>query len=243
VERLRDDYNKILMAQAVETIQEEEISLDLVVKKEDQHTQKYWDAYGITQATRKRFNVYPIKSVWRNSQPKWKWEHSNPIYGYYFPSGHVKIYRPLNPDKTKGKWYGNSSTSDYGGLAQLPKKGVVCFITSSLKEVMVLHENGFPAVCPNGEAALGDGFDNLVQVLKARFRYVFVLMDSDAAGFKAGRRIADKYGLTDLYVPEEKDLSDYRKKFKSRKTWKCLTKLIRSATKKRTHEVLQNLPY
>lgn len=212
-------------------LEREDVDLLCVVKQLDSN---YWDRYKITTNTLQRFGVHQLDKVFRNDKIYLKNTKENPIFSYYFPSGRIKIYRPLSPDKKK-KWYGNSTMEDIGGYKQLPKKGVVCFITSSLKDVMMLHELGFPAVCMNGEGYglsrdTKDIMTKLIRDLRKRFRFIFGFMDSDEAGLRFTSKLLSIHSLDSVHTPinSPKDISDYMERFKWKKTWKLLKKLLKS---------------
>lgn len=231
--QIKKDRDKILEC-GDDVVHKEDVDLLCVVRQMDP---TYWNKYGIKEETLKRFGVLHIEKVYRNDKIILRNTKDNPIYCYNFPSGRLKIYRPLSTDKKK-KWYGNATMEDIGGYTQLPKKGTVCFLTSSLKDVMLLHEYGFPSVCLNGEGygLVGESKDIMAKLLKdlrKRFRYVWAFMDSDEAGLRFSSKLLSLHSLDYVHTPinSEKDLSDYRRRFKGRKTWKVLKKLIKNKFK------------
>jgi hypothetical protein len=150
----------------------------------------------------------------------------------------VKLYRPLSPDKRK-KWGGNSNAHDVGGINQVSSKGVLVFVTSSLKDVMTLRSLGFPAVCflsehvPNETIAAP-----VISSLKRKYRYVVAFMDGDAPGQEANYKISTKYRIPHIYTRKEKDISDFRRKYGEHVTYRMLKKLLRNTFK---HTI--NVPY
>jgi hypothetical protein len=96
------------------------------------------------------------------------------------------------------------------GLEQLPSDGNILFITSSLKDICVLHEIGIPAIAPNAESSFLD--ENLIEHLKTRFKRIYVNYDSDDPGVRASISFTEKYNLEYWNIPKEyecKDVSDY----------------------------------
>lgn len=230
-DRLVSKYAEINQVE-VDIHKKQDVVLDFVF---DEYKGDYWQSFGITPATLKRFNVRYARTVYKNETVSARSTPNNPIFVYTFPSKRTKIYRPLTPEKAK-KWGGNSIMTDIGGINCLAKKGVVCFITSSVKDCMVLWEHGFPAVCLQGEGygAYGKSVDimgSLVKELKSRFRYVFFFMDSDPPGIAYSERLSALHGLECCFTEKEKDISDYRKKFKGNLTTRLLKKIIVKAWK------------
>lgn len=203
----------------------EEVELEIVVSP-DNHG--YFDRYYISQETLNKFSVFNIKSVYRNGKLHSKATKSNPIFAYSFPSGRIKLYRPLSVDKSK-KWYGNSSSDDLGGFEQLPKKGNLLVITKSLKDTMVLCEMGIPALSFNAESVgVGENTDyaDLIKMLKYRFYNVVVLYDNDDAGIVAARKLCAKYNLRSIVLQKEKDISDLVFRYGKPKAFKQLKKRL-----------------
>ena len=194
------------------------------------HNLDYWATYGISPSTVERYNVTYVKSVYRNNKLYLRSTPSNPVYMYSFRSGRVKFYRPLSEDKKK-KWYGNSDGEDIGGLEQLNPKGSICFITSSLKDVMVLRELGFNAVCLNGEGyGVNDTrtMQNLINFLRKRFRYVMFYMNNDGPGMMNSFKLNYIYRVPFVTNPlnTPKDPSDDLKKYGKHPTFRMLKKII-----------------
>lgn len=211
----------------VEEVSKEEIVLDIVYDSWNEDYLKYWKGYGISKSLLEKYLVYPVRTVFRNESLYMRSTKANPIYGYKFSSGTVKLYRPLSPEKSK-KWRGNSTAKDIGGLKQLSTKGVIVFITSSLKDVMVLKTLGFPAVCLNAETITSSEIiEPLVKILKSRFDHVVSFMDSDEAGMKSNIFISSRYRCKYISTRSKfKDISDYLKKYGYHKTFKLVKKSL-----------------
>lgn len=204
----------------------------------------YWEKFKISLATLQKYKVEAGAKVFRNDKLYLYSTKDNPIFIYNFPSGRIKIYRPLSKDKKK-KWYGNSNGQDIGGFLQLNQTGSVCLITSSLKDVMVLHELGIPAVCLNGEGYGNTGeskdvMKRLISNLSKRFRYLFFFMNNDEDGMRFNAQLSRTHHLSYLFIPQgyPKDISDFISKFGRKKTWKLLKKIISKKVK-----IKFNLPY
>jgi hypothetical protein len=201
-------------------------------------SKEYWDKFKIPLDIAAKF-AFLAKSVYKNETFYARSTKANPIFVYKFTSGHMKLYRPL-AEKGK-KWTGNSDANDVGGFYQLPRKGVLCFITSSIKDIMVLRQHGFPAICFNGEGyGKGDNeptnkvVTTYASILAKRFRYRLLLLDHDEAGISASAVISRKLKVPYVTTGFEsaKDISDYQRKHGPNKTFRLLKKLIKSKFKK-----------
>jgi len=194
----------------------------------------YWKRYNISKAVLKKFGVVHLSKVFRNEKLFLKSTVDNPVFGYNFPSGNVKIYRPLSKDKKK-KWYGNSNMYDIGGYNILPNKGKLAFITSSLKDLMVLHTYGFPGVCLNGEGYGTFGpskevFTSLLKDLRRKFEHIILFLDSDEAGLKFAEKLSSIHDIPFVHLPVKghKDISDFLAASSKKHAWKMLKKLIKN---------------
>lgn len=167
---------------------------------------QFWEKFGITIDTLKKFNVYSCKHYLCNGVVKATYKLDNPMFAYQVYD-RFKIYRPFGDKFTK--WRNNLTEFDIQGYEQLPKKGDLLFITKSLKDVMVLYEMGYTAISPSSEstfipqAALDD--------VKKRFKRIIILFDRDVCGVKESRLQSLKTGLRALLVHKKykaKDISD-----------------------------------
>lgn len=243
VRQLKKDLSLINIGN-VEITQREEITLYFsTTKLEDYY--EYWKDFYIGLNTLKKFKVEAGSRVYRNDKLYLRTTKDNPVFIYNFPSGNIKIYRPLSQDRKK-KWYGNSNASDIGGYLQLNQTGSICLITSSLKDVMVLHEFGIPAVCLNGEGYGKSGeskqvLSRLISSLSKRFRYMFLFMDNDVDGMKFNETLMRTHHISYVHIPVgyPKDISDYVRRFGKDKTWKLIKKLIKQKVKSN----VSGLPY
>lgn len=167
---------------------------------------RYWKQFAITLATLKRYNVFSIKYYLCNGIVKAIYKDENPMYAYQVYN-RFKVYRPRGDKFTK--WRNNLTEYDIQGYAQLPESGNILFITKSLKDVMVLHEMGIPAISPSSESTFIP--DDVVNVLLSRFKRIIILFDRDPAGVRNSRLQSRKTGLEAMFVHkkyESKDLSD-----------------------------------
>lgn len=179
----------------------------------------YWKQFNISINTLKKFNVNSIKYYLCNGIVKGTYKRENPMYAYKVYNN-FKIYRPLADKYTK--WRNNLTDYDIQGYEQLPQKGDILFITKSMKDVMCLHEMGYPAVSPSSESTFLP--KDVLEQLKTRFKHIIILFDRDAAGVKRSRKLSRETGLEAMFINKKfkaKDVSDAVKanSFEEIKNW------------------------
>jgi 5S rRNA maturation endonuclease (ribonuclease M5) len=179
----------------------------------------YWKQFNISINTLKKFNVNSIKYYLCNGIVKGTYKRENPMYAYKVYNN-FKIYRPLADKYTK--WRNNLTDYDIQGYEQLPQKGDILFITKSMKDVMCLHEMGYPAVSPSSESTFLP--KDVLEQLKARFKRIIILFDRDTAGVKRSRKLSRETGLEAMFINKKfkaKDVSDAVKanSFEEIKNW------------------------
>lgn len=179
----------------------------------------YWKQFNISINTLKKFNVNSIKYYLCNGIVKGTYKRENPMYAYKIYNN-FKIYRPLADKYTK--WRNNLTDYDIQGYEQLPQKGDILFITKSMKDVMCLHEMGYPAVSPSSESTFLP--KDVLEQLKTRFKRIIILFDRDVAGVKRSRKLSRETGLEAMFINKKfkaKDISDAVKanNFEEIKNW------------------------
>lgn len=166
----------------------------------------YWSQFHISIKTLKKFNVNSIKYYLCNGIVKGIYKPENPMYAYKVYNN-FKVYRPLGDKYTK--WRNNLTEYDVQGYEQLPKKGDICIITKSLKDVMCLYEMGIPAISPSSESTWLP--DTVLEDILKRFKRVLICFDRDGPGMRNLRKISLKTGLNGLIMHKKfkaKDISD-----------------------------------
>ena len=166
----------------------------------------YWSQFHISTKTLKKFNVNSIKYYLCNGIVKGIYKPENPMYAYKVYNN-FKVYRPLGDKYTK--WRNNLTEYDVQGYEQLPKKGDICIITKSLKDVMCLHEMGIPAISPSSESTWLP--DTVLEDILKRFKRILICFDRDGPGMRNLRKISLKTGLNGLIMKKSfkaKDISD-----------------------------------
>lgn len=204
----------------------------------------YFYRYYITDNILDAYRVSTAKAVYVDEKLFWRSTEKNPIFVYTFPSGSFKLYKPLSPDPTK-KWKSNCAITDIQGYNNIPAKGRLLFITSSLKDIMVLKLLGYNSIAFNTEGIPTQGengnmVEEVIEHLKTRFDTILLFLDADSPGLNYARKVGIRYNLDSVSTEREdfKDISDYVEKFGIQKTKKLIKKLIKNVDRKNKESFL-----
>jgi hypothetical protein len=190
------------------------------------HDLEYWASQGVTPDMLNAYSVFVAKFVRINGKQIWNYTKHNPIYAYILPTGNIKCYRPLEPDKTR-KWLSNTSVDDIFGWSQLPEEGELCFITKSLKDIMALRYLGYHSCSPQAEENIFP-LDRAVE-LRGSFKYVVILYDNDDAGLRRASEESERLNIPYIHFPldiEGKDVSGTINKNGAIKTKQIIENLL-----------------
>lgn len=190
---------------------------------------EYWNSYGVDINFLKQADVHPIRSkIVTKGKKEYVFKADKYAYVYIEHKDgrrQMKIYQPFNKDF---KWCSSFDNSVWSLWKLLPERGEKVIITSSLKDAANLWCNiHIPAVALQGEGYTPK--KQVVEELKARFEYVYVFYDCDKAGKEYSRKLADKFGLLRIEIPDfydSKDPSDLYKKYGKETYLKILNELI-----------------
>ena len=205
---------------AVRDFRKSKITLKVKVREWKDYDLEYWKSYGISLKWLKYAEVYPIshKIVYRDGE---KHVYHAAKYAYAFVERKennitIKVYQPLVKNK-RYKWMNTSDGSVVGLWTKIPLKGDKLFICSSLKDALCFWSNiGIPAIYVQSETT---GLsDTALNVLKSRYKEIYICFDNDAPGLLDGKKLAEKTGFKNIILPAfegGKDISDmYRIKGK-----------------------------
>ena len=211
--------NDTVLDSSKQYIPSAETVIGVVRQKMTETDINYWSQFNISTKTLKKYNVDSIKYYLCNGIVKGIYKPENPMFAYKVYNN-FKIYRPLGDKYTK--WRNNLTEYDVQGYEQLPKKGDICIITKSLKDVMCLYEMGIPAISPSSESTWIP--QTVLDDILKRFKRVLICFDRDVAGVKNLRKISLKTGLEPILVHKKwkaKDISDAIAKngFENIKNW------------------------
>ena len=184
------------------------------VREWEDYDLEYWKSYGIPLAWLKFAEVYPIshKIVYKDNQ---RYVFRAAKYAYAFVERKednisIKIYQPMNK---RFKWHTNNDGSVVGLWTKVPASGERLCICSSLKDALCLWANiGIPAIYVQSETT---GLSQTAQeVLKKRFKHIFICFDNDLPGLLDGQNLEIDTGFKNIVLPafpEGKDISDLYK--------------------------------
>jgi hypothetical protein len=173
----------------------------------------YWNQYSIPLSLLQKYDINACKQVFIKTRENKlvlfaEYSKKNPVYCYTIDNTY-KIYKPLNPTKL-GKWLSTTKAEDIQGMKQLPTRGEMLIITSSMKDLLVLKVLGYNAIALGGEGNRIPA--KILDYLHASFDKILVFYDNDLAGINYGRKLASEIDSEYFYIPEiykEKDISDF----------------------------------
>ena len=182
---------------------------------------EWWEQFGITKNILTKYRVYSCKTVFLNGRIESIYDSKCPSYGYYFGNEEGReLWKIYYPYRKNFRFIGNIKTTTIQGYNQLPKKSKLLVITKSLKDCMVLYNLGIAAIAPQSETQFIQ--DNVLEVLKKRFKHIVLLFDNDQTGLEFTNKIKRKYKwITPMIIPlkyKAKDISDFYKAYGRDKT-------------------------
>ena len=182
---------------------------------------EWWEQFGITKNILTKYRVYSCKTVFLNGRIESIYDSKCPSYGYYFGNEEGReLWKIYYPYRKNFRFIGNIKTTTIQGYNQLPKKSKLLVITKSLKDCMVLYNLGIAAIAPQSETQFIQ--DNVLEVLKKRFKHIVLLFDNDQTGLEFTNKIKRKYKwITPMIIPlkyKAKEISDFYKAYGRDKT-------------------------
>lgn len=185
-----------------------------------QYDLDYWADYGISRQWLEYARVYPISHtiITKTEEGGSTVTYAIPVdkHAYVYiekKDGIVqfKIYRPFNKDGFK--WFSRMDGSVVSLWTRLPDKGDSVCVCSSLKDALCLWANaGIPSVAVQGEGY--NMSDTAVNVLRSRFKHLFVCFDNDEPGLADAVKFSNRTGFKNIVLPPfegGKDISDLMK--------------------------------
>ena len=187
---------------------------------------EYWRQYNIKQNLLELYKVKEISHYYINDNlitiPKLERGFAY-CFGYKEKRYLYKILRPFNQN---WKWISNCNSSIIQGYKQLPEKGDLLFLTSSLKDVMALRSIEFYSAASQSENTTIS--DKLIEEFKERFNKVVLFLNNDLAGLKAAEYQSKLYNIpyTHFCICQPKDPADFIKEKGVEETIKMINKMI-----------------
>lgn len=210
----KDSYKPSIKVKYSENIIEEEKSdtkIQIKIKDFSEEELKWWNSFGITLSTLKKYKVYSCESVFLNEQYFTSSSKNNPIFGYYGgKKNNIEQWRIYFPKRKSYRFLSNWNHKLIQGSKQLQNKNY-CIITKSLKDTMCLHEFDINACAPNAETVIIPKlqFDKI----KNKYNNIFILYDNDLAGVKNANKYKKQYNCKCIFIKRKyaKDISDLYK--------------------------------
>ena len=200
---------------------EKETFIQVEIKDFSESELKWWNSFGISEQTLKKYKIYSVKTVFLNGNIYAQSTQHSPIFGYYFgKKENIEQWRIYIPKRKEFRFIGNVSTKTVQGYKQLPESGKLLVITKSMKDVCLLSTLGIPAVAPNSETQFVS--DKMLDELRGRFKNIVLLYDSDVTGVHFMNKIRKQHrDLIVCMIPRKygaKDISDFYQKYGKSKT-------------------------
>jgi len=233
--RIEKDRFLISAMDELTFMKSEEKEITFIPTKVARHI-PYFAKFNISEATLKKYNVFDASVAFVDGKLVWRGSDVNPIVAYIIDTK-IKLYRPFEKDRQK-KWMTNCKIQNVQGYNQLKRRGKVLIMTSSLKDVMVLHEMGFSAIALSSEVVSTKKgspsytfIKSLIEALRHRFDHILLFLDSDTAGITAAKKMSTAYDIPYVHLPplKAKDPSDFVLQEGYKKAKKQIKKLISNA--------------
>lgn len=186
--------------------------VEVTIRDWQDYDLKYWESFGISERWLKFGRIYPISHIFINGN---RFPAEKYAYVYIENKDNIITLKIYQPYSDRMKWLSKHDSSVWDLWDRLPQQGDKLIITSSRKDALCIWENtGIPTVSLQGEGYIPK--EHVIQQLKDRFKTIYVLYDNDFNsdinnGRIFGKTLADKFGLTQIEIPEEfqsKDTSD-----------------------------------
>lgn len=205
--------------------------IDITMQNFTKEELKWWESFGISEKTLKKFKVFSCKNVFLNDCYLTSNSRTDFIFGYYRGKNTYNddLWRIYFPKRKKYRFLSNWSSTMIQGAKQLPKKGDLLVITKSLKDVMCLYEFGVIAIAPNSETMFLT--ENQLEKLKKRFEKIVIFYDNDLAGINNMNKFRKKFNLDYIFIPRDykvKDISDFYKKYGEQETRLLINQYLQS---------------
>lgn len=210
--------------------------INVHIREWKQYDLDYWASYGISLKWLEYAKVYPISHtiVTKTNEDGTSVTYTIPVdkYSYVYiekKDGIIqfKIYRPFNTDGFK--WFSRMDGSVVSLWTKLPEKGDKVCVCSSLKDALCLWANaGIPSIAVQGE---GYGMsDTAINVLKSRFKNLFVCFDNDDPGIADALKFSKRTGFINVVLPPfkgGKDISDLYKSLENKQDFQKIKDLFK----------------
>jgi len=194
------------------------------------HDIVFWEQFGISINTLKKFRVEPVSYYHINNHVIQADKHA---YCFTELKDGIETYKFYQPFNEKYKWINGHNDSVWQGWDFLPAKGDDLIITKSLKDVMAIYEiTGIPAISLQSETVTPKR--HIFEELRSRFQVCYLLYDNDFNkevnwGQTFAEKLAVDLGLINIFIDDKyqsKDFSDLVKNTNREQAKEILTETM-----------------
>lgn len=214
----KTDQRDSIKIKHTNTVIEEKQVTNIQIEKQEfkDYELKWWESFGIKEETLKKSKVYSCKNVFLNGQLVISSSKYNMVFGYYFgKKAGLELWRIYMPQRKTYRFLSNTSAETIQNSKNIPQTGDLLVITKSMKDCLLFHELGIPAIAPCSEVLFVS--NQQLSRLKARFNKIVVCYDTDLTGIRFMKKLRSKHPeLEYFFIPrkyEAKDPSDFYKKY------------------------------
>ncbi len=189
--------------------------IDILIQPFNLVDYKYWNQYCIPLELLYEEEIYSCKYVYLTTIKgiiKYESSKNNPIYAwkeYDINLNYLgyKVYMPYS----KQKWLNSSTDNAIQGIKFLKFNSNLLFKTKSRKDILVLKILGYESFSNSSENIILK--ENDYNYLFEKVDIIISLLDNDKTGIKYSELHKEIYNIPYIFVDDEKDISDYIKKY------------------------------
>lgn len=155
---------------------------EVTTKEFEDYELEYWAQYNINKEILDKYEIKPVKYVYKNNNLDYSASKYNPIFGYYDNNVLYKIYNPIGLKYLK--WRTISAILE--GYSKLTYDSNVLFVCSSLKDVMTMVSLGYEAFAIPSE----NSYKILLPVIEelfSKYEHIYIYTDNDQTGVTYSR--------------------------------------------------------
>ena len=197
----------IYSPEQIKSFIKDSVVLEVRLRKWSQVDDNYWNSYGISTNTLDKYRVFPVSHIFINENIIVADKNA---YVYTELKDSILRYKIYQPLSKKMKWLNNMVEGTLSGWSQMADNGEMLIIASSLKDTMCLHDLGYEnVIAPQTENYIHK--PHIIDILKSRFKLIYIFYDYDEAGIRASNNICKMYNLRQLFTMDNKlkDPSDF----------------------------------
>jgi hypothetical protein len=198
----------------------EKVSYQICKKDFTESELEFWNLsdWKATQQELNKYEIYSISDLFINNN-HFKGNLEN-VFAYRLTRKEFQIYFPKATDRAKR--FRSSISIGIFGKKHLRKEPVI--ICKSYKDFFYTQISGFNSVCVIRENYRFTPEE--ITYLKRFSEEIYIYFDNDSTGLENAFREAEKWNLKAIFNTEEKDYSDFCKRYSIVKAKEMLTQLL-----------------